>query len=143
MDCKPYSDDAKHVDEPSLITDAERAALNIKFEYERAKKLNAMHAEAQRLAMEALTPPYIVRGEFNAGAKLRALIDAQNAMLQETADDIRAQHNPQLDWYRDQMVTMVTPAEYKPSILKLALSLTVRFLLVLGAAVLVLAMVAK
>lgn len=151
--------------------DKDRAALNIKFEYERAKRLTAAErgtqihaeieqalnnvnpelqhqlnlraAELQRVAMQSPTPAYIVRGEFHAGAKLRALIDAQNAMLQETADDIRAQHNPQLDWYRDPMVTMVTPAEHKPSILKLTLSLTVRFLLVLGAAVLVLAMVAK
>lgn len=136
------------MDMQQLMNDADRAALNHKFEYHKAKRLNAaergtqIHEEIER-ALAGIPPAHVVSGEIHAGAKLRALIDGQNAMLQETADDIRAQHNPQLDWYRDPMVTMITPEEPRPSILKLALSLTARFLLVLGVAVLVLAMVTK
>lgn len=170
MDRKPYSDDAKHVDEPPLITDAERAALNIKFEYERAKKLNAMEREADTQAdrrgaielAELRLEVSKLRGVANQlrhenlmlkrQGLMQSFVSVMNQPLVDLKHDIMAQANAAqnaapslpLDWYRaEPMVKMEVPAERKPSILKLAISLTVRFLLVLGAAVFVLAMVAK
>lgn len=129
-----YCGEVKHVDEPPLITDAERAALNHKFEYHKAKRLNAaergtqIHAEIEQ-ALAGIPHAYIVKGDPVPSAKLRAMLDA----------------NPQLRFYSEEGVRLdyILVQAPRPSLLRLAISLTVRFLLVLGVAVLVLAMVAK
>lgn len=167
MDRKPYSDAAKHVDEPALITDAGRAALNIKFEYERAKKLNAMEQEADAQAdrrgaielAELRLEVSKLRGVANQlrhenlmlkqQGLMQSMLGVLNQPLVDLKHDIMAQQRDseqnlaQQDWYREPMVTMITPEEPRPSILKLALSLTARAVLVIGIAVLVLSMVTK
>lgn len=165
MDRKPCSDDTKHVDEPSLITDAERAALNIKFEYERAKKLNAMEQEADaqadrrgaielaelRLEVSKLTGVVNQLRHENLMLKhqglMQSFVSVMNQPLVDLKHDIMVQQRDseqnlaQQDWYRAPMVMMVTPGEPRPSILKLALSLAFRLVLVIAVAVTVLAVV--
>lgn len=120
--------------------DKDRAALNIKFEYERAKRLNAIHVHAEFQE----NPDLMFYDDIDAkwdeigdslSLKRKILAQKELEALDQGFAIIEEHHAP--------MVTMITPEEPPQSILNLALSLAVRFLLVLGVAILVLAEVTK
>lgn len=159
------------------MNDAERAAMNIKFEYERAKKLNAMENEAKlqtpaergtqihaemeaaielaelRLEVSKLTGVANQLRHENLMLKrqglMQSFVSVMNQPLVDLKHDIMAMQNvapPQsfsdtaIDRAFDQFEAK---AARSPSIFRLALSLTVRVLLVIGVAILVLAWVTK
>lgn len=145
------------------MNDAERAAMNIKFEYERAKRLraaesvtasinpelqttlNARAAALQQAAMDAPTPAYIARGEAvpSAGSSVRAQRQSFELDSYRDMQNI-AQPQPFSDTAIDRAFDQIeAKAARSPSILKLAMNLTARMLLVIGVAILVLAWVTK
>lgn len=146
--------------------DKDRAALNHKFEYHKAKKLNAadrgtqIHAEIEsaielaelRLEVSKLQGVANQLRHENLMLKsqglMQSFVSVMNQPLVDLKHDIMAQANAAqnvapslpLDWYRaEPMVKMETPAEHKPSILKLALNITFRIVLVVAVAITVLA----
>lgn len=100
------------------MDNAERAALNIKFEYEKAKRLRAAEAQAKGIN----TPSNLLPG--------------QAQMLNQTP----YQHG-YIDLRQEPMVKLVDVPEPSPSIPKLIAKLTLRIVLVIAVAVTVLAVI--